>query len=137
VVSVARVEVAAGRVAPADVAALQAALKGHPHLLRYKAAELKGALVVYEPEGASSFELSAVASMLGLGAAAVSALPATRVRYRPVLRFEPAGRPGAWSVSRWVFRGDGWWHGLGQGPLLSLAREYLPALGTDAFYELM
>ncbi|MEZ4410921.1 MAG: hypothetical protein R3A52_31255 [Polyangiales bacterium] len=137
VVSVARVDASAPRVDPADLAALQAEVKKHRQLARHKVAELKGALVLHEPHGLGSMEMSAFATIFGLDPEALSGLPVTRVRYTPVLKFVTNPDAGTWSVYRWVSLGEGFWHWLGHGKLLTLAREYLPAVGTDEFFELL
>ena len=137
VVSVARVDIKTARVAPADLDGLVTEVKRHRHLLRHKVVELKGALVVHEPHGMGAAEIAGFAVMLGLDPSALGSLPPGRVHYTRVLKFEPESPSGRWSVYRWVFRGEGFWHWLGQGSLTSLAREYLPVVGTEAFYELI
>ncbi len=136
VVSVAKIDPNAATVAPADLALLQAELRRHELLARHTVAAAKGEIVLYEPQGMSAQEMSRMVSIFGLGPSALDGYKG-RVRYTPVMKFTPEGRPDQWCVSRWVFRGEGWWHPLGFGTLRSLARQYFPAVGTDAFFELL
>ena len=135
VVSVARIDPTA-HAAPADLAALQAEVARHRHLARHKVFDVKGTLVLHEPDGIDPNHLSALASVLGYGAARLSPVPALRVRFRPVLKFEPGTSKRRWSASRWVYRGHGSWHLLGHGTLAALAQKFVPAVGTEAFFEL-
>lgn len=137
VVSVARIDPYAPKILPADLAALQAEVRRHPHLARYKVDESKGALVLHEPHGMGSTDIAGFAAMLGLDLSELGPLPQSRVRYTAVLKFTPGARPDLWSVYRWVFRGKGSWHWIGHGSLAAIAKEYLPVVGTDAFFELI
>ena len=137
VVSVARAVPGAGKIPPEDIAVIQTELKRHDHLARYKVAEAQGALVVYEPQGLGSLDRQGIAGIFRLDVSALDSMPSGRVRYFPVLKFTPGPNPKSWSASRWVFRGEGWWHWLGHGSLATLAKNYLPAVGTDDFFELL
>ena len=63
VVSVARIDPTA-HAAPADLAALQAEVARHRHLARHKVFDVKGTLVLHEPDGIDPNHLSALASVL-------------------------------------------------------------------------
>lgn len=114
VVSVRRV-LAASECAPAaDLALVQAELARHPHLRRHHVRDEKGELVVYEPVGRSQ-------------------------RYDAVMKFVPsAGGPtGRYAVYRWRYSGFGSWFTISGGELPDMVRRYVPAIGTEAFFELM
>jgi hypothetical protein len=135
VVSVARIDPAA-HVAPADLAALQAEVARHRHLARYKVFDVKGTLVLHEPIGVDPENLSALASALGCDAALLSPLPSWQARYKPVLKFESVASQGSWRAFRYVYSGMGSWRQLGRGALAKLAQRYVPAVGTEAYFEL-
>src|SRR6266568_381064 len=98
---------------PEEVAAIEAAVQRHPEAHRYRVVVKQNRIEIYERVGPD---------------------------YEPVLRFnllDPAER--RFGVERMCYRGsiDGWLElMLTAGPVAELARELVPTLGTDQFFEL-
>jgi hypothetical protein len=109
VVSVARVT--ASTLPEQDLAVVHAALRRHAHLMLYDVRIVKDAIVVFEPSAG---------------------------RFEAVMRFVRAkGEADAYVAERRRYSGQGSWWTLGQGRIAALARRYVGAIGTDAFFELM
>ena len=139
VVSVRRIDPSAPKVPEADLAHVRAELAKHPRLRWYRADVVKGELLVFEPIGGLSDELTR--SMEVSFQVAPSPLEPhrseldKRTRYSPILRFAPI--EGQYAVSRMAYRGEGGWSCvLDRGPLRSLVPKHLDTLGTPAFFEL-
>lgn len=137
VVSVAKIDRDAVTIPADDVALVRAELARHKHLWMCTAAAERGVIVAYQAEGISGAELFGIARMLGLGTGDLDASASPRRRYAAVMKFTPTEKPGIYSLTRYVYRGEGFWHWLDHGPLARLAKDYLRHIGTDAFYELL
>jgi hypothetical protein len=129
---------------PEEVAAVEAAVQQHPEARRYRVAVKGNRIEVYGRVGPDYNALVSelyipVQSRPGL-AEELRALEERHAHYAPVLRFtllDPKLR--LFSVERMCYLGsiDGWLDLLGQtGSVSKLARELIPILGTEQFYEL-
>ena len=128
---------------PEEIAAVQSALTAHPKGQNYRVSAKKDFLEVYERIGLSSDDLVRDFMKEGYvplgGARAFIAQHEQRAQFTPILRFrlvEPRAR--LFTVDRMTFRGDGGWLMVG-GPaaLRRLLKRVIPALGRDAFFELL
>ena len=128
---------------PEEVAVVEAAVQLHPQARRYRVAVKGNRIEVYEQVGPDYDALLSELHMADLSspglAERLQAEEERYARYTPVLRFillDPRRRQ--FGAQRMCYRGsvDGWLE-LGQtGPVATLARELIPTLGTDQFYEL-
>jgi hypothetical protein len=129
---------------PEEVAAVEAAIQQHPEARRYQVAVKGNRIEVYERFGP---DYNAVVSELhipGLSrpglAEELRALEERHAHYTPVLRFTLLdSKQRLFSVERMCYLGsiDGWLELHGQtGSVSKLARELIPTLGTEQFYEL-
>jgi hypothetical protein len=131
------------RIQPDELAAVRAALQRHPHSEDYRAAIKDDTIVVYERLGPSADDL---VDALG------SWLPADRIRsahadlaqdarYEPVMRFTLLDEETRhFTAERMTYSGHGGWHDLftiDAAPIDQLARQLVPTLDTDAFFDLM
>lgn len=125
-------------IAAQEVAAIEAALQRHPKRRDYTARAKGKHIVIYEREGLDIGALSAMFGHLGpVPKSAVEALEESR-QYIPIMRFillDPQKR--LFATERWHFSGMGAWLDIGHsGDIKTLARQLVPKLGTDAFFEL-
>jgi len=128
---------------PEEMAAVQNALTAHAKGRNYRVSVKKGSIEVYERIGLSSDDLVRDFMKEGYvprgGAKAFIAQREQHAQFTPILRFglvEPRGR--LFTVDRMTFRGDGGWLMVGRpAGLLQLLKTVIPALGTDAFFELL
>lgn len=141
VVSLARDRPAA--FAPDEVAAVQAALRRHPKAGLYRVAARPDHIAIYERLGPEADDLVAIFREVGLGYAAAKAPIEHHLEqaasYVPVLRFRLQDRTRRlFGVERrWYLGGDDEWLLLeATGPIEALARQVVPLLGTEAFFEL-
>ena len=128
---------------PEEEVAIEAAVQQHPEARRYRVAVKGNRIEVYEQVGPDYNALVSELHIPGLSrpglAERLRDLEERHAQYTPVLRFillDPARR--RFGAERMCYRGsiDGWLE-LGQtGPVAKLARELIPTLGTDQFYEL-
>ena len=113
-------------------------MQRHPKR-RNSAAGAKGNYItIYEREGLDVEALAARFGLLGpMPTRAVEALEESR-QYIPIMRFsllDPQQR--LFAAERWHFSGRGAWLHIGRsGDIKTLARQLVPKLGTDAFFEL-
>jgi len=129
---------------PEEVAAVEAAVKRHPEAHRYRVAVKQNRIEIYERVGPDYETVVSELRIPGLLRPGLSKelrdLEERDARYEPVLRFnllDPAER--RFGVERMCYRGsiDGWLElKLTKGPVAELARELVPTLGTDKFFEL-
>ncbi len=70
---------------------------------------------------------------------AIAAHLAKKARFEPVMMFELLDEDvRSFEVTRWHFFGTGGWtYPLATGALATLAREFLPHIGKQSFFELM
>jgi hypothetical protein len=131
------------RLWPAEVAAVEAAVRRHPQAPAYQVVAKPDRIEVYARE---SFDVAAVerqlvaAGMSPVGLAAALREEAERqARYVPQLRFrllDPVQRR-FWAERMCYAGGIDDWLTLGDtGPVEDLAAALVPTLGTDAFYDL-
>jgi len=136
VVSVRRAGKAVSSVPDEDVAIVARVLASRRHLDSYKVQAVSGAIVIFEPYPRPA-DLQGFAQMIGMESWSARAI-AERIayaRYDPVMKFERDGNH--YSVFRMTYRGHGGWsYPLSSGPLLALARKFLPAVGTEDFFDL-
>ncbi|MEI7893207.1 MAG: hypothetical protein WCI05_08950 [Myxococcales bacterium] len=120
-----------------DVELVQAALARCSHLQFHKVREVKGEIVVFQADKMEG--MHEMVSRLAI-------FPVRAERdlfdlmgpgdYSPVMKFCPTDKE--YEVCRMTYRGKGGWsYPLATGSLASLARRFVPAIGTDAFYDLM
>lgn len=102
--------------------------------------EVKGrTFTVFE----STTDLGAIGALLqtmspGMDVSAALDRIGGRVRYEPVLRFELVdGDARLFEASRMMHIGDADWWSLAEGPLLEVARDLVPHIGHESFYELL
>jgi len=129
---------------PEEVAAVEAAVQRHPEAHRYRVVVKQNRIEIYERVGPDYEAVVSELRIPGLSrpglAQELRDLEERHARYEPVLRFnllDPAER--RFGVERMCYRGsiDGWLE-LRQtgGSVAKLARELIPTLGTDEFFEL-
>ncbi len=131
---------------PEEVTAVEAALKEHPDARGYRITVKHNMIEVYEQIGphydtlVNELHIPGLSSKPGL-AEQLQSLEERHAQYAPVLRFtllDPTQR--LFGVKRMCYRGsvDGWLELIqtGSRPVAELARELIPTLGTDQFFEL-
>ena len=119
-----------------------AAVQRQPRAHRYRVAVRHDRIEVYEHDGPDADELIALLDRTGLDRArtreAVREEMARYARYSPILRVRLADAARrTFTAERRSNRGSGDdWPALDvAGPIDELARQLIPALGTDAFFE--
>ena len=131
------------RLLPAEIAAVEAAVRRHPRARKYRVDARRDHIDIYQQTGADADELAAALRFPGFDLRdRVEVLRdhlERHVRYSPVLRFvlaDPAGR--TFRVERMCYLGsiDDWIALQPTGPVEELARRFVPTLGTDEFFEL-
>jgi hypothetical protein len=126
-------------IAPEEMAAIEAALKRHPKGGNYRLSVKHNQIVVYERLGPDVDRLNAIFGIFSpLNKGAEEYLDRS-AQYTPIMRFildDPEKRD--YHAERWCFRGsiDDWIYAGQSGEIETLARELIPTLGTDDFYEL-
>ncbi len=125
-------------IAPGELASVEAVLQRHPKRRNYVARAKGHYVTIYEREGLDVEALTARFGLLGpMPTRAVEALEESR-QYIPIMRFsllDPQQR--LFAAERWHFSGMGAWLPIGHtGDIQTLARQLVPKLGTDAFFEL-
>jgi hypothetical protein len=136
------------QILPQEVAAVEAAVARHPKSHNYRVAVKHNRVEVYERIGPDADEVLGVLAEFGLGPVlgpqASGRLDQLRTRmdrqaqFTPVLRFTLAdAEQRTFYTERWCYLGsiDDWIHVSRMGSLDGLAREWIPRLGTDAFFE--
>ena len=132
-----------GKILPEEIAAVEGAVERHPKSRNYRAAVKRDWIEVYERAGPDAEEV--VAGLSGSGFESIRQIEQVRdfldrgARFSPVLRFilvDAAQR--TFRVERMCYRSsvDGWLDVHQRGPVERLAREWIPKLGTDAFFGL-
>jgi hypothetical protein len=131
------------QILPEELAAVEAALGQHPRARNYRVADKRDRIEVYERVGPDAAEL--VAGLPGLGLEMPGMVDRLRAdldrsaQFTPVLRFILAdATKRTFRVERMCYRSsvDGWLDVHHWGPVDRLARDWIPRLGTDAFFEL-
>jgi hypothetical protein len=128
---------------PAEVAAVEAAVRRHPQAHRYRVAAKRDRIEVYERVGDDYADVVYEIGLTALSRSAIAErvrdLEERHARFAPVLRFTLVDRERReFRAERWCYLGSiDDWITLGQtGTAAELARVLVPALGTDAFYDL-
>ena len=130
-----------GKILPEETAAVEAAVDRHPKSRDYRVAVKRDWIEVYERVGPDAEEV--VAGLSGFGFESIRQIEQVRdfldrgAQFSPVLRFilvDAAQR--IFRVERMCYRSsvDGWLDVHQRGPVERLAREWVPRLGTDAFF---
>ena len=128
---------------PEEVVAVEAAVQQHPEARRYRVAVKHDRIEIYEQVSPDYDVLLSELGTVGLSrpdlAERLQAEQERYARYTPVLRFillDPTRRQ--FGAERMCYRGsiDGWLELVRTGPVATLARELIPTLGTDQFFEL-
>jgi hypothetical protein len=148
VVSIRRVDDSPRLITDYDVELVRNELAWHRHLRHYRVEATKVDIVIYEPAGAlwAKRRYQPVMRFLTFSDQAgdiviyepAGALWAKR-RYQPVMRFLTfSDQAGTYAVSRMTYRGEGRWsYPLAHGSLARLARDFVPSIGTNHFFELI
>jgi len=132
-----------------EIRVVEAAVRRHSKASLYRVETRGEHITVYERLGPAADELAAVLSEVGLPFTDVRSRIAEHLEraayYEPVLRFQLLDSDQRrFGVERRFYSGGGGrpgsddeWLVLGQsGALTDLARQIVPLLGTDAFFEL-
>jgi len=128
---------------PEEVAAVEVAVQQHPESRRYRVVVKHDRIEIYENIGPDYETLLDELHMIDMpspGLAEQLQIKEERyAHYTPLLRFtllDPTQR--RFGVQRMCYRGsiDGWLELKQTGPVATLARAFIPTLGTDQFYEL-
>ena len=108
--------------------------------------DVKGAgLTVYRPRRARAAIESSLREMVPIVALAwekirrIAEETASAEEFEAVLRFRLVDAESRrFEAHRMTYRVDGGWsHPLGSGPLSALVQDFVPAIGTDEFFELL
>jgi hypothetical protein len=128
---------------PEEVAAVEAAVRRHPKSHKYRVNVKRNRIEVYEQVGMDAEELAAALVQDGLGmpglADRLRPTMERRAQFTPVLRFILADAvQRTFRAERMCYLGsiDDWINVGPMGPLDRLARQLIPKLGTDRFFEL-
>ena len=124
-----------------ETAAVEAAVERHPKSRNYRVAVKRDRIEVYERVGPDAEEV--VTGLSGFGFESIRQIEQVRdfldrgAQFSPVLRFilvDAAQR--TFRVERMCYRSrvDGWLDVHQRGPVDRLARNWIPKLGTDAFF---
>jgi len=127
---------------PEEVGVVDAAVRQHPRAHRYRAAVRGERIEIYEQDGPDADELTALSDRFGLDRAHTQQVVrehlARWARYSPILRFRLADAARrTFSVQRRSYLGsrEDWQPLDVAGPIEELARQLIPALGTEQFFE--
>jgi hypothetical protein len=127
---------------PVEVAAVEEAVRRHPRARNYRVNVRHDRIEVYEKIGLDLDGL--LSSLKGLGIrtegrqASLQRILDDRAQFTPVLQFILEDEETrVYRAERWCYSGsiDGWLF-VDTGPMEQMARRMIPALGTDAFFEL-
>ena len=137
VVSVRRKKPGEVSIPPADVKVVEAAVERHRHLRSFKVRAIGNTIQVFEPHPRPE-ELRAFAKTAYFMGRMENFVEERmkKAQYAPVMKFEMEG--DQYVVYRMTYRGRGGWSWpLGTGKLENLVKKFLPAVGTEKFFELM
>jgi hypothetical protein len=124
-----------------EIAAVEAAVDRHPKSRNYRVAFKRDRIEVYERVGPDAEEV--VAGLSGFGFESIRQIEQVRdfldqgAQFSPVLRFILVdAAQHIFRVERMCYRSrvDGWLDVHQWGPVDRLARNWIPKLGTDAFF---
>jgi hypothetical protein len=141
IVSLARVR--SPQLLPEEIAAVEEVLARHPKSHNYRMAVKGKQVVIHERVGPDAEEILSTLGSLGETLAhrteALQESLDQRARFSPEMRFTLEDEETRdFGAERWCYRGriDGWLELTHSGPIDELARELIPTLGTDEFFEL-
>ena len=128
---------------PEEEAAVTSAIQQHPKPGDYRV-DIKGKrIVIYERVGADIDDLSPILRMFGgitpAKRASLQQVLDRGARFSPVMRFTLLeAQDRTFGAERWCYLGsiDDWIHVGNTGPVRRLARQLIPRLGTEAFFDL-
>jgi len=127
-------------IADTELTAVEAAVQRHPKRGDYQVRVKDHTIVIFERQGPDIAALEAIFGHLGpLPQSAVEHLGQTG-HYIPILRFVLLEREQrVFSAQRWHFSGsiDDWIYIGHSGQIAALARQFVPRLGTDAYFEVV
>ena len=123
---------------PEELATIETALKKLPKSHKYRASIKNKQIVIYESRGADFGEIMADIGW-SVPASVGREFEERHAQFSPIMRFileEPEER--IFSPQRWCFRGsiDDWIDIRNPTKIDMLAKELVPVLGTDEFFEL-
>jgi len=130
------------QLAPEEVAAVEAVLARHPKRRNYRVNVRPERIEIYESAGTDPQDvIAALGQMSLLFGGAADRLQATldrHAQFTPVMRFTLVdAEQRTFCAERMCYRGSiDDWINIDYGPMDRLARRLIPALGTDAFFEL-
>ena len=130
------------QILPQEVAAVEAAIERHPRSRNYRVSVKHDRIEVHERVGPDAEDLIKLLRRQGLGMPGLDdrmrAERERRARFTPVLRFILAEtKRRTFRVERMHYGGRNEWFEIQPtGPVDRLARQLIPRLGTDAFFEL-
>jgi hypothetical protein len=128
---------------PAEVAAVESALKKHPKSRNYRVAVKHDQIIIYEAVGMGVDELSELfGKVMPLPADFTDRLQtewSRHTQFSQVMRFIlEDSEQRSFRAERWCYRGsiDDWIYAGQSGKIELLVNKLVPVLGTDAFYNL-
>lgn len=136
VVSVRRLRPHEEAVADTDVARISSEVARHAHLGYHRVRVDHGEIVIYAPDPSpESLEELARALATPRSVRQFVAERMVRARYSAVMKFVP--NAAGFDVHRMTYRGEGGWSWpLASGSIEALARTFVPAIGTERFFDL-
>ena len=129
------------QISPEEIAAVEAAVQRHPKARNYRVSVKHNRIEVYELVGPGAEDLISALARQGLGTPDL----ADRIRaeierygqFTPALRFILADKKRrTFRAERVSYFGDDWIDVGPTGSVDRLARQVIPTLGTDAFFDL-
>jgi hypothetical protein len=127
---------------PQEVAAVEAAVQRHRKARNYRVNVKQNEIVVYERVGPDADNLLVVFKKEGLFDPGMGERLRDELdrhgQFKPVLRFILSdANKRTFCVQRWCYLGsiDDWIDVGPMGTVDQLARQWIPRLGTDAFFE--
>jgi hypothetical protein len=128
---------------PEESASVDAALKKHPKAKNYRVAIKTDQIMIYEGIDGGMDSLRIILGQAGLNIEKVEERLQEELdrytQFTPVMRFILDNHETReYHAERWCYSGsiDDWIYAGHSGKINSLAKKLIPALGTDAFYEL-
>lgn len=141
VVSVCKIGRSVPKIPTLDLTLAASELARHAHLGSHRIEEVKGEIVIFEPEGGREDMSAALGRALSIDPEHLRTRVsprAARVRYRAVMKFVPSATGPEYRVHRMTYRSDGGWSWpLAAGRLPELLKRYVRHVGTDQFFELL
>jgi hypothetical protein len=126
-------------IANTELKAVEAAVKRHPKRGDYQVRIKDHTIVIFERQGPDVGALEAIFGPLGPLPRSAREHLEQAGRYIPILRFVLVDHEQrVFTAQRWHFSGsiDDWIYIGHSGQIAELARQIVPRLGTDAYFEL-